>query len=126
MANRKILIIEDHPVNLELVQILLEKQGYEVFAAARAEPGIELAKAERPDLILMDMRLPGLSGLDAVKLLKQEPATQNIPVVVLTGDIMLQDRQVALNNGFSGYIAKPIDTREFATLVAGYLEAGAA
>ncbi len=85
-----------------------------------------MAKSEIPDLILMDIRLPGISGLDAIKLLKQEPSTQHIPVVVLTANAMAGDRQRALDCGSAGYIPKPINTRQFASQVANYLYAGKA
>lgn len=100
--------------------------GYKVLTATKADDGIEIAKSHHPDLILMDMRLPGMSGADAVKLLKQDASTCHIPVVVLTGDVMLQNRENALKNGFAGYIPKPINTRQFAALVSDYLQAGAA
>jgi CheY-like chemotaxis protein len=121
MPGEKILIIEDNELNLELVKILLEKSGYEVLASTRADDGITKAKTDKPDLILMDMRLPGMNGMQAVKLLKEEESTRDIPVVILTGDVMLQSREKALENGFAGYIAKPINTRQFGTMVADYL-----
>ena len=89
--NQKILIIEDNQLNLELAQDLLEMSGYQVISATMAEAGIVLAKSEIPDLILMDIRLPGINGLDAIKLLKQDPSTQHIPVVVLTANAMAGD-----------------------------------
>ena len=124
--NQKILIIEDNQLNLELAQDLLEMSGYQVISATMAEAGIVLAKSEIPDLILMDIRLPGINGLDAIKLLKQDPSTQHIPVVVLTADAMAGTRQKALECGSAGYIPKPIDTRQFASQVADYLYAGKA
>ncbi len=126
MADKKILIIEDNLLNLELAQDLLELSGYRVISATRAKAGIELARSESPDLILMDIRLSGINGLDAIKLLKQEPSTQRIPVVVLTADAMPGDRQKALECGSVGYIPKPIDTRKFASQVTDYLYAGKA
>lgn len=126
MADKKILIIEDNLINLEMVQDLLESYGYQVLSATMAETGIELAKSEIPDLILMDIRLPGISGLDAIKLLKQEPSTQHIPVVVLTANAMAGDREKALECGSAGYMPKPINTRQFASQVANYLYAGKA
>jgi CheY-like chemotaxis protein len=122
MPGKKILIVEDNLVNLELTQDLLELSGYRVLAATLAEDGIEIAKSEIPDLILMDIGLPGINGFDAIKLLKQEPATRDIPVVVLTADAMPEDRQKTLECGAAGYISKPINTRQFASQVADYLQ----
>jgi two-component system cell cycle response regulator DivK len=124
VALKKILIIEDNLLNLELVQDLLELSGYQVLSATMAEAGLELAKSENPDLILMDIRLPGLNGLEAIMLLKQAPPTQHIPVVALTADAMPSDRQRALAYGAAGYILKPIDTRQFASQVADFLNPG--
>lgn len=126
MAGKKILIVEDNLLNLELVQDLLELSGYQVLAATMAEDGIEIAKSEIPDLILMDIRLPGINGLDAIKMLKQHPSTRDIPVVALTANAMPGDRQKALECGSAGYIPKPINTRQFPAQIADYLRAGKA
>ena len=122
MAGQKILIVEDNPINMELATDLLEASGYIIIQAGMAEEGIELARAESPDLVLMDISLPGMDGLEAAGVLKQDPATKDIKVVVLTAHAMKGDKEKALAAGCTGYITKPIDTREFPTTVARFLE----
>ena len=126
MAGEKILIIEDNPLNLELAQDLLELAGYRVLSAPIAETGIEIAMSEIPDLILMDIRLPGMNGLEAIRLLKQDNLTKRIPIVALTANAMPGEEERALQGGSVGYITKPINTRQFASQVADYLSAGKA
>ena len=126
MAGEKILIIEDNPLNLELAQDLLELAGYRVLSAPLAETGIEIAMSEIPDLILMDIRLPGMNGLEAIRLLKQDNLTKRIPIVALTANAMPGEEERALQGGSVGYITKPINTRQFASQVADYLSAGKA
>ena len=121
MAAAKILVVEDNPLNMELVTGLLEAAGYAVRQAFSAEDGLLLAQQERPDLILMDIRLPGMDGHAAVQVLKQDPRTRNIPTLALTAQAMKGDDEVALQAGFDGYITKPIDTRTFPQTVARLL-----
>ncbi len=122
MAGQKILIVEDNLMNMELATDLLEASGYVVIQAMVAEDGIELARAESPDLILMDISLPGMDGLEATGVLKQDPATKDINVVVLTAHAMKGDEEKVLAAGCDGYITKPIDTREFPKTVARFIE----
>jgi two-component system, cell cycle response regulator DivK len=124
MAGETILVIEDNPLNLELVRALLEKLGYIVIDSGTAEEGIERAKAEQPQLILMDINLPGTDGLTATTLLKAEPTTRHIPVVALTAHAMKGDDERVQTAGCDGYMTKPIDTRSFAGAVARFLQAG--
>ena len=121
MANKKILIIEDNPMNMELATDLLETSGYFVLQAGAAEEGIELARAESPDLILMDISLPDMDGLEATGVLKQDPATANINVVALSAHAMKGDEEKALAAGCSGYITKPINTKQFPKEVARFI-----
>ena len=121
MAGERILVIEDNPLNLELVRALLEKLGYVVIDSGTAEEGIERAKREQPQLILMDINLPGTDGLTATTLLKAEPTTRHIPVVALTAHAMKGDDERVQTAGCDGYMTKPIDTRSFPALVARYL-----
>ena len=123
MAGEKILIVEDNPMNMELATDLLEASGYIVIQAGVAEEGIELARAELPDLILMDISLPAMDGLEATGVLKQDPATKGINVIALTAHAMKGDEEKALAAGCGGYITKPIDTREFPKTVARFIEA---
>lgn len=122
MAGQKILIIEDNPMNMELATDLLEASGYVVIQAGAAEEGIELARAESPDLILMDISLPGMDGLEATGILRQDPTTKDISVIAMTAHAMKGDEEKALAAGCSGYITKPIDTREFSKTVARFIK----
>ena len=119
--NEKILIVEDNPVNLELVTDLLEAEGFSVYAACSAEEALRAARAIRPDLILMDLSLPGMDGLAATKTLQTDPATSHCPVVALTAHAMKGDADLARRAGCKGYLTKPIDTRTFVASVRGYL-----
>lgn len=118
MAGETILIVEDNPLNMELATDLLEIAGYTVLQAGTAEDGVELAKARIPDLILMDVRLPGIDGLTATGILKRDPDTGHIPVLALTAQAMKGDQERAMEAGCNGYITKPIDTREFPKAIA--------
>lgn len=122
MKRPKVLLIEDNPMNMELATDLLEAAGCEVFQAERAEVGIALAIAEQPGIILMDIALPGMDGLEATRRIKQDARTAWIPVVALTASAMLGDDDRARSAGCCGYIAKPIDTRRFARTVASFME----
>lgn len=121
MGKEKILVIEDNALNLKLVRSLLMLEDYEVLEADNAETGIQLAKEQLPDLILMDIQLPGMDGLSATRQLKADPDVTGIPVVALTAYAMLGDEQKALEAGCVGYIAKPLDTKEFPALIARFL-----
>ena len=122
MGGEKILIVEDNPMNMELATDLLEASGYVVIQAGTAEEGVELARAELPDLILMDISLPGMDGLEATGVLKQDPATKDINIVILTAHAMKGDEEKALSAGCAGYITKPIDTRAFSRTVSRFIE----
>ncbi len=121
MSDKKILLVEDNPVNRRLAEFLLRSQGYQVRAATNAQEAFDTIKAERPDLILMDVQLPGMDGLEATRKLKAEPTTRDIPVVAVTSYAMKGDREKALAAGCSGYITKPIDKDTFVQEVATVL-----
>ncbi len=120
MAGEIILMIEDNPINAELVIDLLELEDYKVIHAENAEKGIELAHSEMPALILMDVGLPGMDGLEATGILKNDAKTKDIPICVLTSHAMKGDAERAIEAGGDGYISKPIDTREFPKQVAEF------
>ena len=103
----KILVIEDNPVNMKLLLEILSIEGYETIQAENAYEGIEIANSERPDLILMDIQLPGMNGLDALKILKGNSVTAHIRIIALTAFAMKGDRERFLQEGFDGYISKP-------------------
>lgn len=104
----RILIIEDTPANLQLTMAILEGAGHMTVSASTAEQGLRIASTEPVDAILMDMRLPGIDGLTATRLLKDNPHTQHIPIIALTASAMKGDEQRMRAGGCSGYVAKPI------------------
>jgi len=117
----RILIVEDNPANMTLAVFLLESAGHSVIKSTDAEAGLTLARKEQPDLILMDIQLPGMDGLQATLLLKKDEATRNIPVIALTALVMKGDEERILAVGCDGYIAKPMRYREFLATVAEHL-----
>ena len=118
----QILIVEDNEKNLKLVRDVLQVKGYATLEAGSAEDGIKLALAKQPDLILMDIQLPGMNGIDALKVLRADPATANIPVIAVTASVMQQDRQQITAAGFDAYVGKPINLKEFLDTVRSSLE----
>ena len=108
----RVLIIEDNPANMKLASLLLHNAGHTVLCAVDAEAGLTLARGDRPDLILMDIQLPGMDGLAATALLKQDPATAAIPVIALTAMAMKEDREKTKVAGCDAYIAKPLHYQE--------------
>lgn len=124
MKNRSVLVVEDNPMNRELVTELLEMEGYSVLLAENAELGIEMAKAHHPDVILMDMSLPGMDGLSATRELKKDPIMSSIPVVALTAHAMLADADRVRDAGCVAYMTKPLDADSFSKTVRSVLENG--
>ena len=121
-AGAEILIVEDNPRNLKLVRHVLEHHGYATAAASSAEEGIELARSRHPALILMDVQLPGIDGVEALRLLRENPNTRAVPVVAVTAFAMENDRIQALLAGFDGYIEKPISVRALPSQVKTLLQ----
>ena len=117
-----ILIIEDNDKNLKLVRDVLQVKGYATVEAGNAEDGIILARERKPDLVLMDIQLPGMSGIEAIGLLRADPATAAIPVVAVTASVMPQDRNKITEAGFDAYVGKPINLKEFLDTVRNMLE----
>ncbi len=124
MADELILIVEDNEKNRKLVRDVLRFKGYRTIEAETGEAGVELARAERPALVLMDIQLPGMNGLQALAALRADPATRGIPVMAVTASAMMHDRQAIMAAGFDGYQAKPIDVRAFLEAVAAMVAAG--
>ena len=116
-----VLIVEDNPRNLKLVRDVLNHVGYRTLEACTAEDGLEIARAEHPGLILMDVQLPGMDGVEALGRLRAEPGTAGIRVVAVTALAMKEDRERFLAAGFDGYLEKPIDVRELPRQVAALL-----
>jgi len=117
-----ILIIEDNDKNLKLVRDVLQVKGYATIEAGTAEDGIVLARERKPDLILMDIQLPGMNGIEAIGVLRADPATAAIPVVAVTASVMPQDRNKITEAGFNAYVGKPINLKEFLDTVRNMLE----
>ena len=117
-----ILIVEDNDKNLKLVRDVLQVKGYATLEAGTAEDGMRLARERRPDLILMDIHLPGMSGLEALKLLRADAATAAMPVIAVTASVMQQDRKQITEAGFDAYVGKPINIKEFLDAVHRVLE----
>ena len=116
-----ILIVEDEPKNLKLVGDLLRVSGYTTIEVTDGKQGVELAKDKKPDLILMDIQMPIMDGLEATRILKADAATKNIPVLALTSYAMKEDKERIFEAGCDGYLAKPIDIQELVKEVAKYL-----
>ena len=117
----KVLVIEDNAANMTLATFLLQSAGHSVLSATDAESGLTLARAEQPDLVLMDIQLPGMDGLEATALLKSHESTRDIPVVALTALAMKGDEERIRAAGCDGYIAKPLAYRDFLATIATHL-----
>jgi CheY-like chemotaxis protein len=121
MVNNSVLIVDDTPVNLKLVRVLLTRQGFDVRTANTAEEALELVQSFRPRLVLADVQLPGMNGLEMTRRIKSDPATRDTIVLALTAFAMKGDEQRAYDAGCHGYITKPIDTRTFPALIRKYM-----
>jgi two-component system cell cycle response regulator DivK len=119
----KVLIVEDNPANMSLAIFLLQSAGHTVLSAVDAEIGLRLARDEQPNLILMDIQLPGMDGLEATVLLKRDAATRAIPVIALTALAMKGDEERIRAAGCDGYIAKPLEYRNFLAIISAQLVA---
>jgi two-component system cell cycle response regulator DivK len=119
-----IVIVEDNDKNLKLMRDILQFHGYRTAEAATAEDGIAISLRDRPDLILMDVRLPGMGGLAALRVLRADPRTASIRVVAVTASVMPNERNGFSAAGFDGFIAKPIDVRLFPQEIESYLASG--
>jgi len=121
VAGKNILLVEDNEMNRRLAGFLLRSQGYQVCEATTAAAAFEMVEKERPDLIVMDIQLPGMDGLEITRRLKEQPATADIPVVAVTSFAMKGDREKALAAGCAGYVTKPIDKNTFIQEVAAHV-----
>lgn len=121
MPRASVLIVDDNPANLKLTRLLLITEGYDVHTAEDAHKAFELLQSVRPGLILMDLQLPGMDGLEATRRLQSDPATKDIPVIAITAYAMRGDRERALEAGCTEFVTKPIDTRTLPALIASIL-----
>jgi two-component system, cell cycle response regulator DivK len=111
MSAHRILVVEDHPLNLKLVRDVLEAAGFEVDAATSGEEGVRLAADRPPDLVLMDLQLPGIDGVEAMRRMRSQPVALAVPIVAVTALAMAEDQAAVTRAGFDGYIEKPISVR---------------
>lgn len=119
-----VLIVEDNDKNMKLARDVLQAKGYATIEAVSGEDGVRLARERNPDLVLMDIRLPGISGIEALEQLRADPLTSDIPVVALTASVTSIDRTLITQAGFDAFLAKPMVLREFIDIVKRLLESG--
>jgi CheY-like chemotaxis protein len=113
MSKGSILIVEDNMDNYQLVRFVLERAGYDVFLAVNGRDGVDAARFQKPDLILMDLGMPEMDGWAAAEKIKADPATESIPLIAITAHTLPRDRYRALQAGYDGYISKPIHVKSF-------------
>ncbi len=118
---RRVLVVDDTEANIHLMRFILEKNGFEVIEARSGTEGVELAVQEKPDLVLMDIQLPDIDGLEATKRIRASDANGNIPIIALTSYAMPGDRERMIAAGCTGYISKPIDVKAFIIEIEKYL-----
>ncbi|MGA3209368.1 MAG: response regulator [Syntrophales bacterium] len=116
--SKVILIVEDEPLNMKLFRDLLQVNGYVTFEARNGKQGVEMAREKQPDLILMDIQMPVMGGLEATRILKSDPVTASIPIIALTSSVMTGDRERAIQAGCDGFMSKPIDIHDLLEKVA--------
>ena len=122
MSEKQILIVEDNEKNMKLVRDVLQAKGYATLEAVTGEEGVRLAKERLPGLVLMDIQLPGINGIEALRQLRAEPSTAAIPVIAVTASVMASDRRNIVDAGFDGYVGKPLNLKEFLDAVATALK----
>jgi two-component system cell cycle response regulator DivK len=125
MANELILIVEDNPKNLKLVRDTLQVKGYRTIEAGTGEDGVQMAREQHPALVLMDIQLPGISGIVAFQQLRADPETRGIPIIAVTASVMAQERQKIMAAGFDGFQGKPISVRELLETIRTVLDKSA-
>ena len=124
MLGERVLIVEDNEKNMKLVRDVLQATGYSTLEATTGEDAVELALSQAPALVLMDVQLPGIDGVEALERLRQNERTASIPVLALTAQAMSGDRERFLEAGFDGYLAKPVDVRELIETVREHCDRG--
>jgi two-component system, cell cycle response regulator DivK len=120
----RVLVVEDNTLNLKLVRDVLLRAGFDVIEARSGEEGVSQARACAPDLILMDLQLPGIDGTEAMRLIKDDLGASDVPIVALTAFAMSEDRERALRSGFDGYLSKPISIRDLPGQISEFLPEG--
>lgn len=124
MTPRRILVVEDNPLNLKLVRDVLQFAGYDVTEAHSGEEGLDVAQQDPPDLVLMDLQLPGIDGTETLRRLRQGGLRRDVPVVAVTAFAMAEDRERAALAGFDGYVEKPISVRDLPGQVEAFMNRG--
>ena len=124
MTTKSVLVVDDNPENLKLILVILAASGYELTTASDANEALRLLNERKPDLILLDLQLPGMDGLELTRLLKSRPETRSIPIVAVTAYAMKGDDAKAREAGCDDYLVKPVDKRALRSLVKSYLEPG--
>ena len=122
MTARRILVVEDNPLNLKLVRDVLQFAGYDVVEAQSGEDGLRAAQQDPPDLVLMDLQLPGIDGTETLRRLRESSLGRDVPVVAVTAFAMAEDRERACMAGFDGFIEKPISARDLPAMIEAFLE----
>lgn len=126
MSESRILVVEDNPKNLKLMRDVLTYAGYEVIEATSGEDGVRMAGEASPDLVLMDLQLPGIDGAEALRRIRSSEVNPDVPVVAVTAFAMNEDRERAFEAGFTGYVEKPISVRGLPQQVRDFLRLGGA
>ena len=116
-----VLVVEDNEMNMQLVEYLLEEGGFDILKASSGEEALQLTQDQTPDLVLMDIHLPGMDGLSVVRQMKEDSRTKTIPILALTAHAMRGDRDRFLQAGCDGYISKPIDVKTFVPSIQKYI-----
>ncbi len=124
MTGSRILVVEDNPLNLKLIRDVLQVAGHEVIEARSGEEAVALAGEVAPQLVLMDLQLPGIDGVEALRLIREHPVVGRVPVVAVTAFAMKEDRDRALHDGFDGYLGKPLSVRDLPEQIQGFLAKG--
>ncbi|MCE5281794.1 MAG: response regulator [Deltaproteobacteria bacterium] len=122
MEQKTILVIEDNEMNMKLMRAVMRVGNYRMLEAMDAETGLRLVKESRPDMILMDIQLPGMDGLNATQIIKADPDLKDIPIFALTGFAMESDKEKAMDVGFAGYIVKPFNVKVLLDIISEYFQ----
>ena len=117
----KILIVEDNPLHTKLIEMTLRTKNYTLLKATDGEKALDIARKERPDLIIMDLNLPGMTGFEVARKLRENPAFSHTPIIAITAYAMKRDREMVIESGCDAYLSKPIDTRELPGVIAELL-----
>ncbi|WP_347274033.1 response regulator [Candidatus Kuenenia sp.] len=122
MSNKNVMVVEDNEKNRKLIRVVLKAKGYNVIEATTGEEALSLLKEQRPDIILMDIQLPGIDGLTLIRQIKADVGKKDIPIIAVTAHAMKGDEQKILETGCDAYMSKPIDTRELPLTIEKYLK----